>query len=261
MRRADRLFRLLLELRRGRVVTARELARRLEVSERTIYRDVADLSASGVPIVGEAGVGYRLAGFELPPLMFDRDEVEALALGARVVEGWGDAELAAAGRTALAKIEAALPSARAHLVEETRLFAPTWGEPPGQRLPLGQARRAIRDRRILDLDYRDEQGTASVRSVRPLALAFYPPAWMLISWCELRDDFRNFRLDRCVSLEATERRFAEEPGKTLADFLERMRAHDAERERRAPPPPGDSGDAPPESRPARRRPLPAQSSA
>jgi len=229
MRRADRLFRLLLELRRGRVVTARELARKLEVSERTIYRDVVDLSSSGVPITGEAGVGYRLAGFELPPLMFDRDEIEALALGARVVEGWGDAELAGAAGTALAKIEAALPSARAHLLEETRLFAPTWGERPVERLPLGEARRAIRERLVLELDYRDEQRTASERAVRPLALAFYPPVWLLVAWCELRSDFRNFRLDRCVALRVAERRFADEPGKTLPDYLERIAADVAAR--------------------------------
>lgn len=231
MRRADRLFRLLLELRRGRVVTARELARRLEVSERTVYRDVSDLSASGVPIAGEPGVGYRLAGFELPPLMFDRDEVEALALGARVVEGWGDAELAAAATTALAKIEAALPSARAHLVEETRLYAPTWGERKVERLPLGPARRAIRERRAVTLDYRDEKGAASERAVRPLALAFYPPFWLLIAWCELRVDFRNFRLDRCAALTVTERHFDDEPGKRLADYLARLTSEAASHER------------------------------
>jgi predicted DNA-binding transcriptional regulator YafY len=233
VRRADRLFRLLLELRRGRVVTAQTLARRLEVSERTVYRDVADLSASGVPIAGEAGVGYRLMGFELPPLVFERDEVEALVLGARVAEGWGDAELARAAGTALAKIEAALPKSRAHLVDETRLYAPTWGEPPGQRLPLGRARRAIRERRVLDLDYRDEKGAATRREVRPLALAFYPPVWLLVAWCELRRDFRNFRLDRCVALEPTGATFVDEPGKTLADFTAAMaaraREHDCAR--------------------------------
>lgn len=129
MRRADRLFKLLLEMRRGRVVTARQLARRLEVSERTIYRDVADLSASGVPIAGEAGVGYRLTGFELPPLMFDREEVEALVLGARTAEAWGDSVLADAARSALAKIEAVLPRGRERLVEETRLYVPSRDEP------------------------------------------------------------------------------------------------------------------------------------
>ena len=180
MRRADRLFRLLLELRRGRVVTARELARRLEVSERTVYRDVADLSGSGVPIAGEAGVGYRLAGFELPPLMFDRDEIEALVLGARVAEAWGGDELARAARAAIAKIEAVLPRGRERLVEETRLYAPVHGEPPGERLPLGDLRKAVRDRRKIRLGYVDEAARATDRVVRPLALAFYPPVWLLV---------------------------------------------------------------------------------
>ena len=222
MRRADRLFRLLLELRRGRVVTARELARRLEVSERTVYRDVADLSASGVPIAGEAGVGYRLAGFELPPLMFDREEVEALALGARAAEAWGDAELARAARSALAKIEAVLPRGRERLVEETRLYVPTWGEPPGERIPLGAMRRAVRDRRKVWLAYRDEAARASERTVRPLALSFYPPRWLLVGWCELRQDFRSFRLDRIERCELGRELFVDEPGKRLEDYLRRI---------------------------------------
>jgi predicted DNA-binding transcriptional regulator YafY len=219
VRRADRLFRLLLELRRGRVVTARELGRRLEVSERTVYRDVAVLSASGVPIAGEAGVGYRLRGFELPPLMFDRDEVEALALGARAAEAWGDAALAAAARSALAKIEAVLPRGRERLVEETRLFVPTHGEKPGEKIPLGELRRALRDRRKIRIAYRDGGGQASGRVVRPLALAFYPPVWLVIGWCELRVAFRNFRVDRIAALELLAELFVDEPGRTLADYL------------------------------------------
>jgi predicted DNA-binding transcriptional regulator YafY len=222
VRRADRLFRLLLELRRGRVVTARELARRLEVSERTVYRDVADLSASGVPIAGEAGVGYRLAGFELPPLMFDRDEVEALALGARASEAWGDAELSSAARSALAKIEAVLPRGRERLVEETRLYVPVHGEPPGEKIPLGDLRRAIRDRHRVHLVYADVERRTTERRVRPLALSFYPPVWLLVSWCELRVDFRNFRLDRIQGLTLLDDRFLDEPGKTLADYVRRM---------------------------------------
>jgi len=222
MRRADRLFSLLLELRRGRVVTARRLAERLEVSERTVYRDIADLQASGVPVAGEAGVGYQLRGFDLPPLMFDREEVEAMVLGARVVEAWGDGELAAAAATAVAKIEAALPRNRAHLVEETRLYVPKYGERRADRLPLTRLRRAIRDKRRVALRYSDEGGRESERTVRPLALAFHPPVWLLISWCELRSDFRNFRLDRIASCEATVECFTDEPGKSLADYLRRL---------------------------------------
>lgn len=222
MRRADRLFSLLLELRRGRVVTARRLAERLAVSERTVYRDIADLQASGVPIAGEAGVGYQMRGFDLPPLMFDREEVEAMVLGARVVEAWGDGELASAAATAVAKIEAALPRSRAHLVEETRLYVPQFGERRADRLPFTRLRLAIRDRHRVQLHYADEVGRESERTVRPLALAFHPPVWLLISWCELRSDFRNFRLDRITKCESKGASFADEPGKTLADYLRRM---------------------------------------
>ncbi len=205
-------------------MTARELARRLEVSERTVYRDVADLSASGVPIAGEAGVGYRLTGFELPPLMFDREEVEALVLGARTAEAWGDSVLAGAARSALAKIEAVLPRGRERLVEETRLYVPARDEPRGERLPLGDLRRAIRERRKVRLDYRDETGTASERTVRPLALAFHPPVWLLVGWCELRTAFRNFRLDRMVAARIGDEAFVDEPGRTLADYLQQVAA-------------------------------------
>jgi predicted DNA-binding transcriptional regulator YafY len=224
VRRADRLFQLLLELRRARVVTARRLAERLEVSERTVYRDVADLCASGVPIAGEAGVGYQLKGFELPPLMFDRDEIEALVLGARAAEAWGDAHLGRSARSAIAKIEAILPRGKERLVEETRLFVPSRGEPPGEKIPLGELRKAIRDRRKARLDYRDVEGKASERVVRPLALAFYPPVWLLVAWCELRVDFRNFRLDRVAGFRLEAEIFADEPGKSLADYLRLVEA-------------------------------------
>ncbi len=222
MRRADRLFQILLELRRSRVVTAKRLAERLEVSERTIYRDVADLSASGVPIAGEAGVGYQLKGFDLPPLMFDREEIEALVLGARAAEAWGDPQLGRAARSAIAKIEAVLPRGKERLVEETRLFVPGYGEPPGEKIPLGDFRRAIRERRKVTLDYRDGEGRASARCIRPLALAFYPPVWLLVGWCELRVAFRNFRLDRVAGFTIEAEVFADEPGRTLDDYLAAM---------------------------------------
>ncbi len=227
MRRADRLFRLLLELRRGRVVTAAHLASVLEVSLRTVYRDVADLASSGVPIAGEAGVGYRLQGLDLPPLMFDREEIEALVFGARVVQGWGDESLAQAAGQALAKIEVVLPRGRSHLVDETRLYAPIHGQRKVEKLPLSSLRRAIRDHRWVEIDYRDEGGRASQRRVRPLALAFYPPVWLLIAWCELRRDFRNFRLDRMAGCGVSAEEFPEEAGKTLDDFLRRMESEEA----------------------------------
>ena len=225
MRRADRLFQIVQILRRGRVVTARDLATRLEISERTVYRDVADLCASGVPIESEAGVGYRLRDFELPPLMFGREEVEALVLGARIVASWADPELASAARGALAKLEAALPGDRHDLVQSTRLFAPeAWRAAPRPNRELVAVRRALREWRKLRIAYVDVSGQPSARLVRPLALAFFPPVWTLTAWCELRDDFRNFRLDRIVELELTDERFVDEPGKTLEEFVRRLEA-------------------------------------
>jgi len=222
VRRADRLFRLLLELRRGRIVTARRLAERLEVSERTVYRLVSDLSSAGVPIEGEAGVGYRLKDFDLPPLMFEREEVEAMVLGARMVESAGDGELARAAGRALAKIESVLPRERSHLVAETRIYVPARGEPPAERLPLSALRGAVRDRAKLWVHYRDEKGSETRRILWPLALAFYSPVWLLVAWCELREDFRTFRADRILALETLAARFASEPGKTLEDYLARL---------------------------------------
>lgn len=222
-RRADRLFRLVQILRRGRVVTARTLAARLEVAERTVYRDVAALLASGVPIEGEAGVGYRLRHFELPPLMFTRDEIEALVLGARIVEGWADPELRVAARGVLAKVEAAMPGEADVYVRATALYAPSdhRGEAPPA---LGTVRHAVRDHRKLYFRYTDERGATSERTIRPLAVAFYGLVWTMAAWCELRADFRNFRIDRLADLEVLEERFELEPGKTLDDYLAKMNA-------------------------------------
>ncbi|HSN86914.1 MAG TPA: YafY family protein [Thermoanaerobaculia bacterium] len=226
MRRADRLFQIVQILRRRRLTTARHLAETLGISERTVYRDVRDLMASGVPIEGEAGVGYRLRGFELPPLMFSRDEVEALVLGARIVQSWTDPGLARAASEALAKIEAALPRDRSHLVQATPLFAPDdhWQEKLTVDFTL--LREAVRDSRRLRFCYTDAHGTGSERIVRALALSFYGPVWVLASWCELRQDFRAFRLDRIQDLEVLPGTFPQEPGRTLQDFLAVVGAED-----------------------------------
>lgn len=225
MRRADRLFEIVSHLRGRRLTTARQLAHWLEVSERTIYRDVADLLASGVPIDGEAGVGYRIRpGFDLPPLMFSFNEIDALAIGARFVESWGGPGLAQGARAALAKIAAALPADKRAALESARLFAPGFFvDPlPGERLEL--MRRALSERRVARLDYRDVQGKASARRVRPLGLFFWGDAWSLAAWCELRQDFRNFRLDRIAGIELLDERFADEAGRRLQDYLRQVKA-------------------------------------
>ena len=225
MRRADRLFAIVQYLRGRRLTTAAQLARWLEVSERTIYRDIADLAASGVPVDGEAGVGYRIrAGFELPPLMFSFDEIDALAIGARFVEAWGGPKLAIGARSALAKIAAALPADKRVALERSPLFAPAFfvDPKPGERLDA--LRRAILEQRFADLDYTDATERISQRRVRPLGLYFWGDAWTLAAWCELRQDFRNFRLDRIAAVELAAGRFPDEPGKRLEDFLRRMQA-------------------------------------
>jgi predicted DNA-binding transcriptional regulator YafY len=226
MRRADRLFQIVQVLRHRRLTTARHLAERLSISERTVYRDIRELIASGVPIEGEAGVGYRLKGFDLPPLMFTREEVEALVLGARIVQSWTDPELARAAAEAIAKIEAVLPNDRSHLVESTLLFAPAEHFRVEISVDLPVLRQAVRECRRVRFGYTKPEGETSERKVRSLALSFYGPIWLLVGWCELREDFRTFRLDRMRDLEVLER-VPPEPGRTLQDFLAAMELADA----------------------------------
>jgi predicted DNA-binding transcriptional regulator YafY len=222
VRRADRLFEIIQHLRRKPTVRARDLGEALEVSERTIYRDIRDLMASGVPIEGEAGVGYVLrAGFDLPPLMFKEAEIEALVLGARIVESWADEELATAAADAVAKIEAVIPERLRGYMANTALLAPAlhYMEPIG--FDLAELRRAVRGQIKVHFRYTDVLGRASERTVRPLSLAYFGPVWVLAAWCELRVDFRTFRLDRMEGFEVTGERFRPEQGKTLHDFLKR----------------------------------------
>ena len=194
-----------LRLRRSGA-TARELARKLAVSERTIYRDVRDLGRSGVPIDGEARVGYALRGFDVPPLMFTREEIEALVVGARMVETWTTDQLSAATRQALAKIEAALPDRLKAEIETPRIYSVNLGgdsDPDrSARAPLDVIRRAITEARLVGLDYRREDGEESRRGVQPLGLFFWGKVWTLAAWCELRGGFRQFRVDRMTGVEA-----------------------------------------------------------
>ena len=223
MRRADRLFQIVQHLRGRRLTTAAQLAEWLEVSERTVYRDIRDLSGSGVPVEGEAGVGYRiLRGFEVPPLMFTLDEVQALVAGARIVESWGGPALAKASRSALEKIAMALPDARRNEIESSRLFAPSFHLDKAVGVTLETIREAIGKRRKLGLTYSDGAAKQTNRIIRPLALHFWGTAWTLAAWCETKADFRNFRIDRCQEVLITNEEFRDEPGKTLADFLARI---------------------------------------
>ena len=222
MRRADRLFEIIQLMRRMKLARASDLAEKLEVSERTVYRDIRDLMAGGVPIEGEAGVGYILReGYDLPPLMFTEQEIEALVLGARIVESWADPKLAEAARDVIAKVETVIPERLRRHMEETALLAPANHYMEPIDLDLGDLRRAIRERFKVRFAYRNAEGKATERDVRPLALAFFGPIWLLNAWCELRRDFRSFRLDRMEGFEVLGEAFRPEPGRTLQDFLKR----------------------------------------
>lgn len=235
MRRADRLFQIVQHLRGGRLVTAQKLAERLEVSQRTIYRDIADLIGSGVPVEGEAGVGYVMrAGYDLPPMMFTNDEVAALVAGARLIRAWGGIAMAEAAQEALIKIEAVLPEAarlRAAQVQVHALQAP---EMTGEvRALLDQIDHFIEAQERIEMRYEDQNAVASSRTVRPLGLFFWGKVWTLVAWCELRNDFRMFRVDR-IADPAPQGRFKVERDKTLSAFYAQMRArgetHGANRE-------------------------------
>jgi len=221
MRRADRLFQIIQLLRRRRTVTtAAQLASRLEVSERTVYRDIRDLMLAGTPIEGEAGVGYRIRpGYDLPPLMFDREEIQALVLGVRIVRQFGDPALARASDAILAKVAAVLPADLEPLLAGTKLFVPTILSGKGSADGLAIAREALVSRRRLRFRYANERGDASERTVRPLAVFFWGRTWTLAAWCEMRVGFRNFRVDR-ISDPSLGDTFDDEPGRTLRDLLE-----------------------------------------
>jgi len=235
MRRADRLFQIVQFLRGGRLVTAAALAERLEVSERTIYRDIADLQATGVPVDGEAGVGYVMrSGFDLPPLMFSRDEIVALVAGARMVRGWGGLAMARAAEEALVKIEAVIPrDARARALE-AKIFASDFQLSEAVRIDVDLAERAIDENDVLAFDYTDEAGAHTARAVHPLGLWFWGKVWTLVAWCELREDFRMFRLDRIGGLHLAGRRFKKAPERALSTFMRQLEAREGCRPPAAP---------------------------
>jgi predicted DNA-binding transcriptional regulator YafY len=203
--RSARLLQLIEALRgRRRPVTAAILAAELGVTVRTIYRDVATLASEGVPIEGEAGIGYVLRpGFLMPPLMLPEEELEALVLGLRLVGARGDAPLARAGRQALSRILAVLPPDLRDRAEGAGLMA---GPSPAEAEPaidLAVVRAALRQERKLAIVYADGSGRSSQRVIWPIALAFFEKVRLVVAWCELRQDFRSFRADRITALTQT----------------------------------------------------------
>ena len=225
MRRAERLFRLVRELRSRNVSRAEDLAATFEISVRTVYRDIAHLQASGLPIEGEAGVGYILRpGFDLPAMTFTFEQIDALAVGLSFVEAAGDATLSLAAKEVRAKLQAALPEPEQRKLEQAPFFASRRDGPANPNLRT--IRVAIREARILRLGYADADGTITDRRVRPLAIWAFTDGWLFAAWCELRSDFRAFRLDRISMIESTGDQFADEPDKDLRAYLSsKLMAH------------------------------------
>jgi predicted DNA-binding transcriptional regulator YafY len=203
------------------VTTAKWLAEALEVSERTIYRDIQDLAASGTPIEGEAGVGYVLRkGFDLPPLMFNKDEIAALTLGVRLVKSWADPKLASAAEQVLSKVETVLPKHLKIDLHETRLFAPLTQISPDVAATMGCIRPAIESQNKLRFNYIRQDGEQSSRIVWPLGLFFWGSIWTMGAWCELRHAFRIFRLDRIGDLQLCAEHYEQTAGRTLDAMIE-----------------------------------------
>lgn len=232
MRRAERLFRLVNEMRSRGVCRAEDLAGYFEISTRTVYRDIAHLQASGLPIEGEAGVGYILRpGFDLPAMTFTFEQLDALALGLSFVEAAGDNSLAQAAAEVRAKLQASLPEPDERKLENAPLFAT---RRDGRASPITEVvRRAVREAKVLRLRYEDGDGTLSDRRVRPLAIWAFTDGWLVAAWCELRRDFRAFRIDRIASIEETGDGFTSDPSRDLqayliAKFLAAEAASDAE---------------------------------
>lgn len=225
MRRADRLFQIVQILRNKRLVRAHELAERLEVSKRTIYRDIRDLSLSGVPVEGEAGVGYHLRySLDIPPIMFTAAEIEALVVGARMLKSWAGSELGNSAQSVMDKIHAVIPEELRQNLESSKVFAPRFGPREDIETTLDICRKAIDKSRYLKMDYRRSDGKTSQREVKPLGLFFWGSVWTLSGWCELRKDFRTFRLDRCQGIQVLDRHAEEIPGQRLEDFLEMVKS-------------------------------------
>ncbi len=225
MRRADRLFLIIQYLRSRRLTTAGWLAEKLEVSRRTIYRDVADLVGAGVPVEGEAGMGYALRrSMDLPPLHFTRDELLALDVGLRFAQAYTSLPLSKAGAQAMAKIRSTLDAAGIDKVDRHRLYVPL--KAGSRQASLDSVLAAMHQERKLDIDYRNENNRASRRVIWPLGIFFWGQNWTCLAWCESRQDFRNFRLDRIAKLAPLAEGFPRQEGRRLQDyFLEMSRKY------------------------------------
>ena len=222
MRRSDRLFDIIQHLRTASgPVTAATLAAELEVTPRTIYRDIATLQARRVPIDGAAGVGYVLRkSFDLPPLMFTADEVEAIAIGARLVRRLRDAKLQEAADSVFSKVTVVLPEALRRQLVSTPFFVSPGDTVEPRGVDLADVRAAIRDSRKLHISYADEKGRRTNRTIWPIAMAYYVDVTLVGAWCELRHGYRNFRVERIQASKVLDEHFDQDNGRLFREWSE-----------------------------------------
>ncbi|WP_087026229.1 helix-turn-helix transcriptional regulator [Thaumasiovibrio subtropicus] len=227
MNKAERLLELLTHLRAKRyAVTAKQLAECMGVSERTIYRDIQSLINSGVPIEGEAGVGYLLGkGAHLPPLMFTEKEMIALELGMRMVRAWSDKEIAQASQSASHKIMSVLPDRLKRQIEDFPLIVPDFYTDTVSAAHSQQLRSATDNKQCIRIHYHTEDGTPSQRVIQPLGQVFWGKVWTLVAWCELRQAYRNFRVDRIDDLAVLPQCFETSDTKSLKHYLSQYDEH------------------------------------
>ncbi|MCP5559873.1 MAG: YafY family transcriptional regulator [Verrucomicrobiaceae bacterium] len=224
MNRTDRLVAMVMMLQSRRVTTAAEMAGHFEITERTVYRDIAALGESGVPIVGEPGVGYSLMrGYHLPPVMFSSEEAFALITGGLLTERMTDGSMREATRSAIGKVTAVLPARLQERVERVRKTTMVRGRTPQRgAVSLSTVQEALAEGRVLELKYHGvNRDVATSRTVEPLGLVFYLDHWHLFAWCRLREEVRDFRVDRILQCRTLTESIPPRPGISLAGHLER----------------------------------------
>ena len=220
MPRSDRLFDIIQQLRTAtQPTTAATLAAALEVTVRTVYRDIATLQARRVPIEGAPGIGYVLRkGFDLPPLNFTIDEIEAISVGARMVNRLKDPALQQAARSVLAKVTMVIPEGLRGHIADAPIYVSPGMTPEAEGADLAEVRAAIRDSAKLYISYADEQGRRTNRTIWPIAMAYYVDVTLIGAWCELRADYRNFRVERIVSSRVLDEQFDQDNGRLFREW-------------------------------------------
>ncbi|WP_105169849.1 helix-turn-helix transcriptional regulator [Pseudoalteromonas sp. T1lg23B] len=229
MHKSERLFQLV-NLLKGRrlAITAKQLSERFDVSERTIYRDIESLQSSGLPIYGEAGVGYIIHDHPLPPMMFSLDELTALLLGSKMVSAWTDPTLSGHAKAAMEKIEAVLPTQLKQQSEQSPYLVASFNHGEQQQTFSALLREAINANYCVNLQYQDANDAQSVRIIEPLGMVYWGGKWTLVAHCQLRNDYREFRLDRMLDLSATTTPFVTSTRKNLEHYVALVRAKYAE---------------------------------